>query len=267
MSIEFLRKGGKIMEKITESKNPIQVADKLFLVLETLASEGALGLQDLSSRLALNKSTAHRILNSLIYMGYVKQDPSTSKYRLSFKIWEVANHLLTKIDVVEILRPHMKDLVSKIEETVHFVQIDGTHAVYLDKVESYSNTIRMASNVGKSLPLYSSGVGKALLAYMSDDEIKEIWDATEIETYTEHTITDFTAFMKEIESVRTLGYALDNEENEKGVRCIAVALTTNQGTPQYAFSVSAPIDRMSDERILALADDVLAAKEQMLAIL
>lgn len=246
-----------------EAKNPIQVADKLFLVMETLASDGTLGLQELSTKLKLNKSTTHRILNSLIYMGYVKQDITTSKYRLSFKIWEVANQLLTQYDVVEILRPYIKNLVNTIEETVHLVRLEGEHAVYIDKVESYSNVIRMASNVGKSIPLYCSGVGKALLACMDDSEIETIWNASEIVQQTEHTITDFSDFMVEIELIRSLGYALDNEENEKGVRCIAVALTGQNETPLYAFSISAPIDRMSDERIALLATDVLSSKELM----
>lgn len=251
------------MTKVTDTKNPIQVADRLFLTLELLASEGSMSLQELSSKLDLNKSTVHRVLTSLIYMGYVKQDNETSKYRLSFKIWEIANQFLEKVDVIEVIKPYLRDLVDKIEETVHFVQLDGTHAVYLDKVESYSNTIRMASNVGKTIPLYCSGVGKALLACMDDSEIETIWNLSTIETHTEHTITNFSDFMKEINLIRKMGYALDNEENEKGVRCIAVALTASNETPCYAFSISAPLSRMSDERINILAPDVLAAKTQM----
>ncbi len=248
---------------IEETKNPIQVADRLFLALETLASEGPMGLQDISTSLGLNKSTTHRVLNSLIYMGYVKQDAATSKYRLSFKIWEIANQLLSKIDVVEIARPFIKELVSTIEETVHLVQLDGINCIYIDKAESYTNTIRMASNVGKSIPLYCSGVGKALLANMPDEKIQAIWEQSDITRHTEHTITDFSSFMEEIQLIRTQGYALDNEENEKGVRCMAVALTNHRGTPLYAFSISAPLNRMSDQRILDLAPHVLETKKQL----
>lgn len=266
-----IKNEGKPMKNINdnsqENKNPIQVADRLFLALESLAYDGPMGLQEISSKLDLNKSTAHRILNSLIYMGYVKQDVTTSKYRLSFKIWDIANQLLSKIDVVEIARPYIKDLVNNIEETVHLVQLDGKYCIYLDKVESYSNTIRMASNVGKSIPLYCSGVGKALLANMSNEQIEGIWQQSEITMHTEHTITDFTSFMNEIEEIRACGYALDNEENEKGVRCIAVALTAKTGTPKYAFSVSAPINRMSDERINELSHHVLETKNLLQAYL
>lgn len=265
MSIENQEKEACIMENTSESKNPIQVADRLFLVLETLTMEGAMGLQDLSTKLTLNKSTVHRILNSLIYMGYVKQDNITLKYRPSMKIWELANQVITKLDIVEIARPFIKELVASIEETVHLVELDGSHAVYIDKVESYTNTIRMASNVGKSIPLYCSGVGKAMLAYMDDSDIEKIWNDSTISPHTEHTITDFTCFMNEIKLIRKLGYALDNEENEKGVRCIAVSLSSKDRNSRYAFSISAPINRMSDERIAILSKYVLDTKEKLQA--
>ncbi len=179
------------MSQEQNNKNPIQVADKLFLVLETLASDGPIGLQDLSIKLSYNKSTTHRTLNSLIYLGYAKQDPDTLKYRSSFKICEIANNLMTKIDIVEILRPYIKELVNTIQETVHLVELDGEEVVYIDKVESYSNIIRMGSNVGRSIPLYCSGVGKALLATMDDSEIEAYWKRTRIKKRTEHSITEF----------------------------------------------------------------------------
>ena len=90
-----------------EEKNPIQVADRLFLVLETLASDGPIALADLSRQLALNKSTVHRLLCSLIYMGYVKQDTDTQKYDLSLKILSLSNRLLSRMDILEIVRPHL----------------------------------------------------------------------------------------------------------------------------------------------------------------
>lgn len=96
-----------------ESKNPIQVADKLFLVLETLARTGPIGLSDLCREVSLNKTTVHRLLNSLFYMGYVRQDTQTSRYSLSFKIWDIANQFVSKIDIVEEARPSLRELAAK----------------------------------------------------------------------------------------------------------------------------------------------------------
>lgn len=127
-----------------ESKNPIQVADKLFLVLETLAKTGPIGLSDLCREVSLNKTTVHRLLNSLLYMGYVRQDTQTSRYSLSFKIWDIANQFVSKIDIVEEARPSLRELAAKTGETVHLVQIDGIHAIYIAKEES-ENSVRLVS--------------------------------------------------------------------------------------------------------------------------
>ncbi|MCI5731896.1 MAG: IclR family transcriptional regulator [Eubacterium sp.] len=245
-----------------ETKNPIQVADKLFLVLETLAKTGPIGLSELCREVNLNKTTVHRILNSLLYLGYVRQDEQTSYYSLSFKIWDIANQLLTKIDLVEEARPLLKELASKTGETVHLVQIDGIHAIYIAKEES-ENSVRLVSMVGKRIPLYCSGVGKALLADMPDDEIRQIWEKSDRRALTEHTITDYNTFMEEIRAIRQNGYATDNEENELGVRCIAASITQKNQPPRYAFSVSAPIHRMDDARMAEIAGYALAMKERL----
>ncbi len=247
-----------------EEKNPIQVADRIFSVLEALSDKGPMSLGNLSTDLCLNKSTVHRILNSLICMNYVKQDENTGKYSLTFKVCDIANRLLTKIDIVNIARPFLKRLVEQIGETVHLVQIDGIKAVYIDKVESYSNSVRMVSMVGKSVPLYCSAVGKSLLAEMDDMKIKEIWEESEIKALTPHTIVDFDRFSEEIRVIRERGYALDNEENEEGVRCIAVCLKDYKGLPKYAFSISAPISRMDDERLKTLSPYVLDTQQKLL---
>lgn len=246
-----------------EDKNPIQVAGRIFSIIETLAANGPCGLLEISSSLNLNKSTVHRILNSLIYMGYVIQDASSSKYGLSFRICELSNQILMKNDIVDIVRPFLKELVAQTEETVHLVQLDHTKAVYIDKVESYSNSVRMVSKVGKSIPLYCSGVGKAILADMPDEKIAAVWNESDIHSITPHTITSYELFMKKISVIRNQGFATDDEENELGVRCIAVSLSSCIGKSRYAVSISAPISRMGDERVKELARILLETKAKI----
>ena len=231
-----------------ESKNPIQVADKLFLVLETLAKTGPIGLSDLCREVSLNKTTVHRLLNSLLYMGYVRQDTQTSRYSLSFKIWDIANQFVSKIDIVEEARPSLRELAAKTGETVHLVQIDGIHAIYIAKEES-ENSVRLVSMVGKRIPLYCSGVGKALLADMSNDEIKSIWDKSDKTPLTEHTITDFSKFMQEIEETRKRGYAMDNEEELNGVICVGAPIFNYTGYPCGSIWISGPKDRLTEEQL------------------
>ena len=241
-------------------KNPIQVADRLFQTMELLADRGSMGLTEISNELSLNKSTAHRVLSSLEFMGYVKQNPENGKYELTFKIVELSNHFVSKVDVLAIVRPYLRELMEISEETVHFVERDGTDAVYIDKVECYKNSVQMVSRIGSRIPIYRSGVGKAIAASMKDSEIKDLWEKSEIVAVTPHTITNYDIFLQELNYTRQRGYALDNEENEPGVRCIAAALNCYWGTSQYAFSISAPVHRMDYARIRKLAKYVLETK-------
>lgn len=248
---------------MTEEKNPIQVADRLFQTLEMLADTGEAGLMELSNQLNLHKSTVHRLLNSLIYMGYAKQDAQSGKYSLTFKITEISNKMLSQVDIIETAHPYLKRLMQETKETVHFVQLDGNYAVYIDKVESHQNSVRMVSKVGSRIPVYCSGVGKAMAALMKEEEVRSIWDSSDIHSLTPHTIVVYDEFLKVLEDVRKKGYALDNEENEEGVRCIAVSLPDYRGRPKYACSISAPVTRMTDSRIGELAECLLKMKEQM----
>ena len=224
-----------------ENKNPIQVADRLFLVMEQLAETGPVTLAELCSHLDLNKSTVHRLLSSLMYMEYVKQDSETGKYSLSFKLLGLSNKLLSHIDILDTVRPCLKKLSEETGETVHFVQLDGLEAVYIYKEESHQNSIRMVSKVGSRIPLYCSGVGKAMMADMPASQVQAIWEDSSIEKLTPHTIVDYTQFSEKIKEVRAKGYALDDEENELGVRCIAVsvpAVSYTHLTPIYPRATS-----------------------------
>ncbi|MBQ8184711.1 MAG: IclR family transcriptional regulator [Lachnospiraceae bacterium] len=236
-----------------EEKNPIQVADRLFQTLELLAKKGSMALMEVSKELNLHKSTVHRILNSLLYLGYVRQEAESGKYSLTFKLVELSTQILEHQDILKQTRPYLKQLMEQTGETVHLVQLDGYEAVYIDKVEAYQNSIRLVSRVGSRIPLYCSGVGKALAATMSDSKLKQLWDNSVIEKKTPHTITDFAEFSKCVAEVRQKGYAEDREENELGIRCIATALCDYTGAARYAFSISAPVSRMPDERVQELA--------------
>jgi DNA-binding IclR family transcriptional regulator len=253
-----------------EMKNPVQSAERIFSVIETLAETGPIGLMDLSTRLALHKSTVHRLLLSLICMGYVKQQEETGKYMLTFKVVELSEKVLSKVDIVSVVHPFITELANSCRETVHFVQRRGTEVFYLDKVAPlypYESAIRMASQVGLARPLYCSAVGKAILAEMTDKEVEYIWNNSLIEKKTDYTIVSVTELKKELGEIREKGYALDNEENEMGVRCIAVCVRNHMRQPNNAFSISAPASRMTDERINNLAVDILKTKEAIQKVL
>ena len=244
------------------NQNPIQVAERLFGALEYLVRNGQSSLTELTQALHLNKSTTHRILASLQCMDYVRQDPESGRYEATFKLVDLADRLMEQVDVAQMARPHLKNLAARVKETVHFVERDGSEVIYIDKVDPYDHSIRMTSHIGSRMPFYRSGVGKAMAANMSDPEIRTLWENCTIERRTAYTITNLDEFMDEIAEVRRKGYALDNEENEAGVRCIAAALSLDGGS-RYAFSISVPISRMDNDRIRELSGIVLAVKAEM----
>ena len=242
-----------------ESKNPIQVADRLFGILELLADQGSLPLMDIARAEGLNKATAHRVLHSLMYMGYARQN-ADGTYALTLKLAALADQVIGREDMTAAIHPYLQKLMEETGETVHLVRRDGTDAVYIDKVEAETGRVRMDSQIGGRIPLYCSGVGKAICAEMKAAEVAALWQESDIRRITPYTITDYDDFLYALEEVRKKGYALDNEENETGVRCIASSVSIGRGG-QYAFSISAPVSRMDNDRIRALAECVMRTRE------
>lgn len=251
------------MTEEKETKNPVQSAERIFQVMETLADNGEMGLMELSAALGLHKSTVHRLLMSLIYMGYAKQDEASQKYMLSYKIVNMAGRILDRMDILQIAKPYLERLSDLSGEAVHLVQREGNNILYIYKIEAKIGTIRMVSQVGMVHPMYCSGVGKAIMAALPEEEVKKIWNESIIEKKTENTITDYARMQETLEGIRRNGYALDDEENEKGVRCIAACLYSYRKDVQYAFSISGPTSRMTRERVAELAVDVRRVQEEL----
>lgn len=251
------------MAEEREAKNPVQSAERIFQVMEMLADNGEMGVMELSAALNLHKSTVHRLLMSLIYMGYAKQDEATQKYMLSYKVVNMASKVLERIDILQVAKPYMERLSDLSGETVHLVQREENNILYIYKIEAKVGTIRMVSQVGMVHPMYCSGVGKAIMATLPEEEVKKIWDESIIEEKTDKTITDYAKMQEVLEEVRKNGYALDEEENEKGVRCIAACLYGHQKEVKYAFSISGPTSRMTRERVRELSVDMLKVQEEL----
>ncbi len=230
----------------------IRSAQRMFQLMEILAQDGALGVTELSARSGLNKATVHRQLATLAAMGSAQQETS-GKYRLTLKLLAVAGRLMEQIDLRTMVQPHLQQLAAQTGETVHLVQREGDAIVYIDKVEPTVNSIRMVSRIGMRQPLTCTAVGKALLAEMRDDEVRRIWSAHPAEALTPHTLVQWPDFAAALARIRADGYATDDEENELGVRCVAVALPDYAGHCIYAVSVSGPVQRMNDRRVPEVA--------------
>lgn len=246
------------------AESSVQSLDRAFDLLELLCkSRNGMTIAALSAETGLHKSTVHRLLASMCTRGYVQRDAETSIYHAGMRLCELSGYIMENMDVIERARAPMERLGEQTGETVHLVMQEERDIVYIHKVESDSGAIRMFSRIGMRRPLYCTGVGKAILATWTDEQARTIWRASDIQACTPHTITTEEAFMLELGHVRRQGYALDNEENELGVRCIAAAIPDFSGRAVYALSVSAPVTRMSDARIHELCAPLLDARDEI----
>lgn len=245
-------------------KNGVQSVERTFSIVEALSQypKGA-SLSELSAATSLNKTTVHRLLNSLITLGYASKDNTTGKYLLTFKMFEVGGRIVRKHDILSQARPYLEKLSNIAGEAVHLVVREGHEIVYVFKEDSGDNTVRMSSRVGLRSPMYCTAVGKAIMAELPEAEVEEIWNSSVIEKHTNKTITTLTELKKQLSEIRTKGYAVDDEENEIGVRCVGASLCDPSGKVCGAFSVSVPVSRMDNKRLKAIADLVLQIKKEI----
>lgn len=228
-------------------KERVQSVERALSILEIVANHDGIGLTEISKLSQLNKATVHRLLSTLISLGYVEQQEKTGLYRLTFKLFQLGNKKVEQIDSFKIARSFISELSNKIEETVHLVVEDNKEVVYIDKFEPSNLLFRMHSRVGKRAPMYCTAVGKALLSHYTDEIIREVWDRSDIKSLTPHTITNFNTFMEDVAKIRSQGYAVDNEENEMGIYCIASVFYNHKGEVEGAISISIPMTRFNEK--------------------
>ena len=244
-------------------KSGVQSVERIFQLIESLAAHPAgAGLQRLAQDTGLAKSTVHRLLASLVSLGYAAQDEN-GRYRLTLKMFELSSGIVNSMDIMDVAKVHLERLAQRTGEAVHLVIRDGQDSVYIYKTES--GPMRMSSRVGLRSPLYCTGVGKAILATLPADEVAQIWQHTTPQKLTAHTIVEFDALQAQLTEVRTNGYAIDDEENELGVRCVAVAIPGVGGRADSAFSISGLAPYMTPERIRRIATLAQDARTDIMA--
>lgn len=240
----------------------IQSVSRAFALLELLAENpNGMRLAQICEQSGLAKTSAFRMLSCLAGLGYVYHSEESGRYRLSFRIAEVSRMASRGLDIVTFASSHLQGLADECLETVHLVVRDGADAVYLSKMNSREGGAQMASRVGMRVPLYCTAVGKAILSTLPYDEVGRVWSASSIEQLTPRTVTDRAQLERELEHIRATGFAIDDEENELGIRCVALPLKGMDGTASAAFSISGLAPRMSDARLKELAAQAAAARD------
>jgi DNA-binding IclR family transcriptional regulator len=228
---------------VSTARYTVDAAAKALELLSAFSfREPRLSLADLAARTGIPRATAFRLLSTLEQSGFLAKDHGA--YQLGIKCFVLGNIVAGGLDLRETAHPHLVALRDTTRETTQIAILDHWQVVYLERVPSPYPSSFMRTTAGAILPAYCTGLGKTLLAFSPEAEV-EAWAATQkFPPLTPHTITSAKRLLKELRVIRERGYGIDDEERERGVRCLAAPIRNHTGDVVAAVSAAGPIDRM-----------------------
>lgn len=234
-------------------------------LLERLAATpGGLALSELAEEVELAPSTTHRLLQALQSQGFITQDIEPGIWKIDVKTFRIGNSFLEARDFVATSRPFLRRLTAETGETANLGIRDGSTAVFLAQSES-PQMMRMITRIGSRAPLHASGVGKALMAWLPDDEFEQVLAERGLDRVTSNTLHTVDTLRTNLAEVRRQGFACDREEHAIGLHCVAACLHDEHGTPLAAISVSGPVARIPETRLLELGELVRSTAAEITA--
>jgi DNA-binding IclR family transcriptional regulator len=230
---------------------PIASVDNALTLLALFREQDRVRIADASKRLGVAASTASRLMAMLQYHGFVTQDPETKAYVSGPGLIDIAFSAMRRMHDHRHVRRHLEQLARQIDETVHYVVLNGDQAVFLDGVES-SRAVKTTLRLGERRPAHCVSGGKAILATLPEAEIKRIFPHSRLRRCTEETVATRTALLEDLAVVRQRGYATSLRESEPDIVAVAMAVLDGRGEPLGAIAISMPSMRYRDDTIDAL---------------
>lgn len=237
----------------------IQSVERAFSILEYLqqCGGGERSVKEIADALELNKSTAFGLINTLTTLGYLQQNADNQKYVLSLKLLSFSNTIKVQNSIIRTVHPYLEQISLKYGEIAHCGVAQGDSVIYVDKVES-SRSLSINTQIGTKNYLHCTDVGKCILAYMPEDEQQHIL-AGPLKALTFNTIVDPRQLQAELRHIRADGYAMDNEEVEVGLSCVAVPVFSAPGQVSCSISISGMTPRVRTALRGGLLDDLRQA--------
>lgn len=247
------------------SKYELKLLQKTLDVLDLFNEPGReYGVQEIYSRLKYNRTSLFRIIKNIEEAGLLERDAESRKYRLGYKLFVLGSMVEPYSCIRRIAKPLLEKLGAQLDETVQLVVLHRDEALYIDRIEG-TRAIRAVTTIGTRFPAHCTGVGKVLLAALPDLHLKQIIKARGLRQFTPNTLTTFERLHAELDKVRLNGYAIDNEEAEVGLKCVAAPLFDSKGRVVAAISISGPRDRFQEDRIPVLVAAVKATAKKISA--
>lgn len=237
--------------------------ERALSILEAVAGRGTgMTNSEISRRLEIPKSTASYLLRALERRGYLRRDAASGKYKLGLKVLGLSHGVLMSLDIREIAQPVLRQFVERTRLTSHLAILDQGRAVYVEKVEA-PGFVKMDTWIGHRVDVHVTAVGKALAAALPEAELEAIVKERGLRKHTPHSLTVRTKFLRELEKVRAQGYAVDDEENSVGVRCIAAPVYDAEGKVVAAFGTSGTTAQIDGANLLRVAEMVKEAARRI----
>ncbi|RGT73825.1 IclR family transcriptional regulator [Mediterraneibacter massiliensis] len=246
-----------------KSKITIQSVDRALKIIEFIAeNNGACGLSEISRGMELNKATAYGLLSTLEQHRYVELDPDTKKYRLGLFLAELAMKVEDFLDIRTIAKPYMEKLAAKYTASIHLgIESDG-EVLYIE-VSKYNFVLPIVCQVNSRLPFYCTGVGKAILAFWSEERIQTYLSSQKLIAKTPNTITSTKRLEQELALIRKQGYAVENEENQIGVISVSAPIFSLNGGVVAGISIGLIKAMLTEEMKTNVIHDLLKCSEKI----
>ena len=236
---------------------------KAFALLEHFTEEHPeWGVRELAKELGANPSTTFRIMSTLESLGVLRQDAVTERYSLSLKLFELGHRVPLQKALVSRTHPVLATVAEEITETVHLGILRDAQVFMIDKVES-KNGLKLNSQIGTYSPIHCSGLGKILLAHQAENQQAELLAGAALKPYTPHTLTNPDQIINELAKVKSQGFALDREEKELGLICLAVPVFNTKGDLIAALSAAGPANRFREAALPDYVDTLQRGAKRM----
>lgn len=242
----------RLEKNITKQKAKVNSVGKAIKIIETIyKAQRSLSIREIADELGMPKSTLHHLISTLLEFNFLSQDPETRKYNIGLHLVEIGQAYLQQLDLRNTAHPFLERLATEAKETVHLLILDHYDVVYIDKVEdlSQAGTLRCSSYIGRRACAYATAAGKVLLAYMPEADIKDYLTKQKLTPKTEYTITNPEELMNQLHKIKENGFALDLQENEIGLQCVAVPIFNQEAQCVAALSISGPASRITLRKI------------------
>lgn len=234
--------------------SPATAVERALNILEAAAHRrDGLTNSEISRKLGIPKSSASYILRTLERRGYLRRETGTGRYRLGLKILSLGGDAQANLDIAEVALPFMRALVEKIHMTVHLAVLDQGEAVYIEKVEA-PGFFKVNTWVGRRMFLHSTSVGKCLLAWLPKHEIETLVKQQGLKKRTPKTITTTTKLLADLEHTKAEGYAVDDEENSLGARCLGAPVFDVTGNVVAALGTSGTLTQVDEASMPRIAE-------------